>query len=103
MLKRPCALVITLVVMLEPARLALTTIPSIGPSAAEVTCPPSWAFACGDPTAGTSSSASAAVDTLDNHLFMRKLPFGHPTGARSPDRADRQDFGRSLRSSRNEF
>src|SRR2546430_16473130 len=103
MLKRPCALVITLVVMLDPARLALTTTPSIGPSAAKVTCPASWAFACGDPTAGTSSSASAAVDTLDNHAFMRMPPCWPSRRARSPDRADRQDFGASLESSPTRF
>src|SRR5438874_5820621 len=68
MVKRPCALVITLVVMLESALLALTTTPSIAPSSADVTWPVSWAIACVE----IRTSASAAVETPDIHFAIMK-------------------------------
>src|SRR5437762_10711871 len=85
MVKRPCALVITLVVMLESAFLALTTTPSIAPSSADVTWPVSWAIACGE----TRTSASVAVETPDIHFAIMKdllVAFSNPAGAVAPSR-----------------
>src|SRR5215470_18293699 len=53
----------TLIVMLESVRLALTTTPSMLPSSAEATCPVSCALACGE----ARTSAKAAVEMPDNH------------------------------------
>src|SRR5947209_6592944 len=101
MVKRPCALLITLVVMLEPSFFALTTTPSIVPSSADVTWPVSCAMACGE----TSSNAKAAVDTPDNHFAtMKNLPRWtvHPAGAVAPSRRPAR-FEPSLRSSCGQF
>src|SRR5438445_8585029 len=101
MVQRPLALVITLVVMLESAFLALTTTPSIAPSSADVTWPVSWAIACGE----TRTSASAAVETPDIHFVIMKdllAAFSIPQ-AQSPRRADRRDFGESVRFSLGQF
>src|SRR5947207_2603160 len=101
MAKRPCALVITLVVMLEPSFLALTTTPSIAASSVDATCPVNWAIACGE----TRTSDSAAVETPDIHFAIMKdllVAFSIPQ-AQSPRRADRRDFGESLRFSLGQF
>src|SRR5438046_2081553 len=101
MAKRPCALVITLVVMLEPSFLALTTTPSIAASSVDATCPVSWAIARGE----TRTSDSAAVETPDIHFAIMKdllVAFSIPQ-AQSPRRADRRDFGKSLRFSPGRF
>jgi len=49
--------VTTVVVMVEPSFLALTSTPSIGPSSAELTCPESVAAACASALVGNPADA----------------------------------------------
>ena len=67
----PEASLTTVTVMVEPSRLALTSTPSIGPSASEVTDPVS--AASGDWSAWVSPGNAASASTP-----AAKIPAGQP-------------------------
>src|SRR5262245_43946799 len=62
----PCALLTTVTVIVEPARLALTSTPSIAPSSCELTLPERAAAACVWATAGKARGMAA-----DNRAMVR--------------------------------
>ena len=57
-LKRPSLSLTTVMVMVEPAFLALTSTPSIAPSSAELTCPLSATVCAGAAAIGRTANAN---------------------------------------------
>src|SRR5258707_14293378 len=73
-LKLPCASLTTVIVTVEPAFLALTSTPSIGPSSPEVTCPVRAAGVCARAGSRPAPASAKARPTDISILFMRIVP-----------------------------
>src|SRR5436853_4994226 len=63
--KRPCASVMTLIAMVEPSFLAVTTTPSMLPSSAEETCPVRAEAPCASAGLKPATSTTVAIAVAD--------------------------------------